>query len=268
MSSLIATGLVGLQLTITTLILGFTSRKSTLRPAALPLMVFCTYLQLPFVKQIEYPISRAFLGAGGVYVVILYIDSVLLHKWSFAAKGPTSSMGGLTPVEYRAAGNNKRGGPGAISDAVERLRFGLNISLQSRFPATKWPVKNISPFSRKDPGYIPGKGEFLRGMIIKWIFSVLILDLGGLFNNDGGNAITFSSERIPFFTRIAGVSGEEMMARILGIIAYWSVQYVIIEVVYGTLAMTAVALDITAVNTWPPVFGPIGESYSLRQFWG
>lgn len=268
MSSLIAIGFVGLQMTIMTLVLGFTSRSSILRPGGLPLMILCMHFQLSYIKSLEHPVYRGFVGGAGAYVIILYIDAVLLHRWTFAAKGPTSSMGGLTPVECRPPGDSKRGGTEIISDALERLRFGLNISLQSRFPATKWPVKNIPPFSRKDPAYIPGRAEFLRGMIIKWTLYALVLDLTSLFENDGNNTITFSSDRIPFFTRLASVSKEEIVARIISIGVYWSIQYVVIEVVYGTLAIVAVALGITPVNAWPPVFGSVVDSYSLRQFWG
>lgn len=268
MVSLIATGLVGLQVTILTLILGFTARSSLLRPGALPLMIFLTYFQLPYVKNLDHPLYRAFLGATGVYVVIIYIDTVLLHRWTFEADGPTSSLGGLSPVETEASKKRQRERSGVIGDAMKRLRFGLGITLQCRFPATKWPVKNIPPFSRKNPGYIPGRDKFLRDMIIKWGAYVLILDLVSLISNDGDKSLIFSSTRIPFFTRLVDMSGEEISMRIISVIAYWTIQYIVIEVTSGTFAIGAVALGITAVNVWPPVFGFLGDSYSLRQFWG
>lgn len=268
MLSLIATGLVGLQITILVLILAFTAGSSLIRPGALQLMIFLTYFQLPYVKHLEHPVYRAFLGATGVYVIIMYIDIILLHRWTFEAKGPTSSIGGLNPVENGASEKTNRHRSRVIGDTLERLRFGLSITLQCRFSATKWPVKNIPPFSQKDPGYVPGRHEFLRGMIIKWSAYVLILDLVSLVSNNGDNTFTFSSARIPFFTRLADVSGEEIQTRIISVIGYWTIQYIVIEVLSGTLAIAAVALGITAVNVWPPVFGSLGDCYSLRQFWG
>lgn len=265
---MIAIGLVGLQITIMTLVLGFTSRNSTVRPAALILIVYAMYLQFSYDQDLQHTLYRAFVGAASVYLVFLYIDTVLLHRWTFTAKGPTSSMGGLTPVECQAPIQGKRPGTGVIWEALARLRFGLSISLQSRFPATKWPVKNIPPFRKKDPQYVPGKVEFLRGMIIKWSLYALILDLGGLFNNGSDNTVTFSKKRVPFFSRLASVSSEELCTRIISIIAYWSIQYLVLEVVYATLAIGAVALDVTTVNEWPPMFGSGRDSYSLRQFWG
>lgn len=268
MVSLIATGLIGLQVTILALILGFTTRNSLLRPVTLPLIIFLTCFQLPYVTNLEHRLYRGFFGATGIYVVIIYIDSVLLHRWTFEAEGPTSSMGGLSFVEYGASEKRKRNRSGLIGDVLERLRFGLGIALQCRFPATRWPVKNIPPFSGNDPGYVPGRGRFLRNMAIKWGAYVLTLDLISLIGNDGHKSLTFSSTRIPLLTRLADVSGEEISTRIISVIAFWTIQYIMIEVVYGTFAMAAVTLGITAVEVWPPVFGSLGGSYSLRQFWG
>ena len=268
MHSLIAPSLFSLQVAILAVILGFTARRSLLRPCVLPLMIFPTYFQLPSIKHLDHPLYRAFLGATGVYVIVLYIDTVLLHRWSFEAEGSTCSMGGLKPVEYRELDKRKRDRSGVVGDTLERLRFGLSISLQCRFPATKWPVKNIPPFSRTNPGYVPRRREFLRDMIGKWSAFVLILDLVNLISTDSDKSLTFSSGRIPFFARLMEVSWKEISTSIITIIAYWTIQYIVIEVMYGTFAIAAVALGITAVNVWPPVFGSSGDSYSLRQFWG
>lgn len=268
MDSLTAPGLISLQVAILAVILGFTTRSSIFRPGAFPLMVFLTYFQLPHVKHLDHPLYRAFLGATGVYVIILYIDTALLHRWTFEAEGPTSPIGGLKPVEYRVLEKRKSGPSEVIGDALDRLRFGLGIALQCRFPATKWPVKNIPPFSRTDPGYVPRKREFLRDMMIKWGAFVLILDLVHLISNDDDKSLTFSSTRIPFFARLVDMSWKELSTRIITVIAYWTIQFIVIEVMYGTFAIAAVALGITAVNAWPPVFGSLGDSYTLRQFWG
>lgn len=268
MSSLIVLGFVGLQVTIMSLVLGFTSRSSTLRLGALPLLILCAYFQLPYLKDFNSPVFRAIAGGAGIFSVISYIDNVLVQRWTYAAKGPTSSQGGLSPVKLEALAKRKREDTGLLGDALDRLRFGFHVSLQTRFPATEWPVKNIPPFSTKNPGYIPGKAEFLRAKIIKWVFFVLILDLRSLVGNDVNNTITFSSERVPFFTRLTSVSREELIVRILGISGYWIIQTVIIEVIFDTLAIVEVALGLNPVNTWPPVFGSISDSYSIRQFWG
>ena len=268
MSLLIATSFAGLQIIITALILGFTSSNSALRVVGLIPMIYCAYVQTPYIIHLLYPLYRGFLGNAVFVLVMQYIDTVLLHRWTFAARGPTSSIGGLKPVDQEAPKNYRKGSTVTVGDIWKRLQFGLGVSLQSRFPVTKWPVKNIPPFSRKQPDYVPSKAVFLRAMILKWSLNVFLLDLAGLFNNSGNNTVTFSSERIPFFTRLAKVSPEELFARSVSIMAFWTMQYIVIEVVYGALAIVAVALGITSVSAWPPMFGSISDSYSLRQFWG
>ncbi|MCJ1251307.1 hypothetical protein MMC30_008539 [Trapelia coarctata] len=265
--------LVGLQLIITSTVVGFTGQRSLLRYAALPLMILSSGLQLTCLEQIQYPVGRSFLGAASVFLVILYIELALLSRWTFDAKGPTSSMGGLAPVNSeqlklkRKTGESKLSS-GTIQAILKRLLFGFNISLQSRFPGTKWPVRNIPPFSRRDLGYIPGKAEFLVRKIFKCLIYILILRLSHRFGNPDENPVLFSSDRIPFLTRLGNVSASEMRTRVLGVLAYWTIQYMVIEVLYSFLAVLAVAMRITDVDVWPPVFGSVDDAWSIRQFWG
>ncbi|KAL8737234.1 MAG: hypothetical protein Q9181_001888 [Wetmoreana brouardii] len=253
---------------MTALVLSFTTHESLLRPGGLLLMIYSARVQGPYIKYLEYPIYRGFLGNAPFVLVILYIDKVLLHKWEYAVKGPTSSAGGLSLVRYKATEDGGRDGKGIVDDTIARIWFGLSISLQSRFPATKWPIKNIPPFSKEDPAYIPSKAGFLGTTISKWIIYVLLLDLAGLFSDGSDNAISFSPGRIPFFSRLTIASREEVITRVLSIGAFWIVQYFVIEVVYCALAIVAVASGISAVETWPPMFGSFSDAYSLRQFWG
>ena len=270
---IVASGLIGLQLATTSTVIAFTSQHSLLRPSALPLVLLSVYAQLSCLEQIQYPVGRAFLGAASVFLVILYIDLALLSQWTYDAKGPTSSMGGLSPVDSNSSKpkwdiSNRKSSLGTIKAILDRLRFGFDISLQSRFPGTKWPVKNIPPFSRRDPGYIPSKAEFLLRSLLKCLIYVLILHLSSHLGNPDENPILFSSDRIPFFRRLRNVSASEMSTRILGVLGYWTVQYMVIEVLYSVLAILAIALRITDVDVWPPVFGSVDEAWSIRQFWG
>ena len=267
MSSLVL-GVIGLQLAITALVLGFTAAHSVLRLAALPLIPLCSYLKLPYIANIEYPAYRAILGGGGGFLTILYINKALLDRWSSEVKGPTSSLGGLTSTAVELGGEGAPGRSQRGGNLWERIRFGLSISLESRYSATRWPVKNIPPFSRKDPKYVLSKGEFFRQIVIKLIIYILILDLTTLAPHDDKKIITFSSDRIPFFTRLSTTSPEEIFARTLSVIAYWSISYVMIDTLYCVLALIAVLSGVTTINTWRPAFGSISDSYSIRQFWG
>ncbi|CZT12319.1 uncharacterized protein RAG0_16187 [Rhynchosporium agropyri] len=266
MATQVSAGLVALQLTLMILVLGFTAPNSVFRPAGLPLISVCTYLELPFVRKISNNLLRAFVGAAGVYVNILYIDTVLLHKWSFENKGPASALGGLEPVP-KSRRRQKSNAHNPHESNAERLLFGAEISLQSRFPTTKWPIKNIPPFRTQDPAYKPTKSEFLQGSLIKLALYVFLLDLTSLAPKSD-NAVNFGDSRIPFFSRASIITRDELITRIAGILGYWTVQYIIIQAIYASFAIVAVTFDITAAASWPPVFGSVSDSYSIRRFWG
>ncbi|KAL8672926.1 MAG: hypothetical protein Q9168_002632 [Polycauliona sp. 1 TL-2023] len=271
MAIVAATSLVGLQIVITTLTLGFVDSRSTLRLGGLLLVVYLAFLQTPHIATVHNPIARGFLANSPFVLTILCIDKTLLSRWTFIAQGPTSSVGGLQPIDHgqnRAKSLDKHQSQKLADDSASRLRFGFHFSLQSRFVGTGWPVKNIPAFDGARPGWIPTKAEFLQTAIPKWIFYVLVLDLAGNFNSSGDDSTTFSSERVPLFSRLARVHMDEITARLASTLGFWIFQYIVIEVVYGAIAITAILSGLSAVKAWPPMFGSIRESYSLRQFWG
>ncbi|KAL8754253.1 MAG: hypothetical protein Q9184_005167 [Pyrenodesmia sp. 2 TL-2023] len=267
MADPVATGLVGLQLTITTLTLGFTAQDSWIRFAGLVGMLYISYAQVPYIARVNNPMARGFLANAPFVLVILYIDKLLLNRWTFAARGPTSSVGGLHPAQEAKSKQDARRLVGTGS-FLHRLRFGLSITVQARYPGTQWPVKNIPAFSRLRPDYIPNKVEYLRARTIRWITYVLILDLTGLFNNSKNNVILFAPANIPFLSRLAEVSGKEAIMRVILVMSFWFFQYIGIQVVYGFFAILGIASGLSRVETWPLMFGFIGDCYSIRQFWG
>ena len=261
-----ALGLVGLQLTTTSIVAGFANQSSLPRLAGLPLTVLSAYRQFSQLEQIQHPVARAFLGAASIFAVILYIDAALLSQWTFEARGPTSSLGGMTPVDSKGF-TGLEGRSVRQPSIIERLRFGFSISLQSRFPGTSWVVKNVPPFSRKDIEYVPTRVGFLVRHVFKCCVYIVILRLSSKLGEPAKNPVLFSSAQVPFFMRVREVSFLEVKTRLLGTLGYWTVQYLVIEVLYGILAILAITLRLTGVNVWPPVFGSVDEAWCLRQFW-
>ena len=197
----------------------------------------------------------------------------MLSQWTFDARGPTSCLGGLTPISPgqselgKDSNDQKQSIRTSSRGIIERFRFGLSISLQSRFPGTKWSVKNVPPFSRKDPGYVPSKARFLACNMLKCSAYIFILRLSSKLSKPAESPMLFTSSRICLFTRLTDISASELKIRLLGVLGYWTVQYLVIEVLFSILATLAVALYLMNVDVWPPVFGSISEAWSLRQFW-
>ncbi|KAI8631572.1 membrane bound O-acyl transferase family-domain-containing protein [Xylariaceae sp. FL1651] len=268
-----ASGILGLQVITTSTIVGFTRPSSVYRSAGLPISALLVYTQLSHIDSLKHPIGRSFLGAASVFLAILYIDVALLSRWSFEAQGPTSSLGGLTPIDNQPIKSNGqcsqvKKSPRQLRDLVDRLFFGLQVTLQSRFPATNWPVKNIPPFYQRDPHYVPSKVAFLIRNSLKCIIYIDLLRLTSRLGNPEDNPILFSQDHVPFFQRLGDISSTELQTRVLGVLGYWTIQYMVISVLYSTLAILAVVLGLSAVSEWPPVFGSVVDSWSLGQFWG
>ena len=270
---LLALTIIGLQVTTTSVVVGFTNPQSHLRYAALSLTTALAYSQFSYIEHIRNHVCRSFSGAASIFLIILYIDLALLSRWTFEAKGPTSSIGGQTPVksgqnELESDSNKGKSKSREMSSALCRLRFGFNVSLQSRFPGTNWPVKNIPPFSYTDPNYVPSRTGFLAVNIANCFLYISILRMVHNLGNPEENPTLFSSERVPLISRLGSVSRMEMSTRVLGVVGYWTIQYIVINLLYSFLAVTAVSLRISDVGKWPPVFGRLEEAWSIRQFWG
>ncbi|KAK8126603.1 uncharacterized protein PG998_002362 [Apiospora kogelbergensis] len=256
----------GVQFGTLIVALGFTKATSLWRPALLPILFLVPYLQLPHLDAITYAPARGVLGGATIFTVVLYVATVLVHKFSYIAQGPTSSAGGLVPArkDELSAGQQRNGNSGRV---LSRLRFGLEIGAGARFAATKWPVNNIPPFSRDDPNFIPTKAGFQRSLAPKVVLSWLLLMALNFVPPNNDSQTSFASRRIPILSRLDAVGSEEIYTRFGAVVGYWLVQYILHIAVHGSMAMAAVALGFE-VAAWPPIFGAATDCYTIRRFWG
>ncbi|WQF80832.1 Putative Wax synthase domain-containing protein [Colletotrichum destructivum] len=261
-------GLLGLELFLTSVAVSFTSRDSLIRFAILPVIVLATYQVMAICAsgKLASSVARAVLGSGSVYRVIHYVGIVLLDGWTFNAKGPTSSLGGLVP----AAEPSEKTVHWSWGSIGERLRFGIRVSTTTRFSTTRWSVRYVPPFDNAKPGFVPSRSEFL------WRRPVQVGVLGCMLSVTGWfaqklfreQATMFWKRHIPIFSRIPEVTLAELGIRVVGVLAYWTMQYLSLSFLYGFLSVVMVAIGLSDVEEWPPVFGPLGEAWSIAQFWG
>jgi hypothetical protein len=274
---ILALALIFFKLTTTSLVAGFASREHLfLRAVGLVPQGFSAYHQIVSLSShIRNPVSRAFLGAASVFLVILYIDAAILSRWAFAPQAPTSSLGGLTPVTLRDSSQTRK-----KTSTVEpwasfrkRLGFGFSIALQSRFPATPWASPQLPPFSKTDPKHTPTKSAFLLRNIIKCVLYVVCLRATSRLGNPDDNPVLFASHYIPLFSRLrlggqADITRSELGTRLGAVLGYWVIQYLVIDLLYSLLAVVAVGLGVTDVRGWVPVFGSVADARGVRLFWG
>lgn len=242
-------------------------------------MLLAAYSQISRAR-VHHPIVRPFLGAASVFLVILYIDAAVLSRWTFETKSPTSALGGLDPGIRDPDRNEDANTPTSTKSTstqpgifAARLLFGFKIALQSRFPRTVWAAKSMPDFPQ---AIVPSRASFLIRNVLRCASYILLLRLVNSLGDPSQNPTLFSSTKIPLAGNVihprtspsAYIDLAQLGSRLLGVLGYWTVQYLIINLLYDILATFSVALHITNVDVWPPVFGRHNETWSLRQFWG
>jgi hypothetical protein len=87
-------------------------------------------------------------------------------------------------------------------------------------------------------------------------------------HNPEENAVNFAWEKGRIFTRLGAVSTKEIKLRITVVLMCWVSAYCALQASYSLGAIIAVATHMTTVKVWPPLFGSLTESWSVRQHWG
>ena len=64
-----------------------------------------------------------------------------------------------------------------------------------------------------------------------------------------------------------GVTGNRLVSVLVGL-CVWSWEYFELNSMYSVAAAMSIAAGACEPWEWPPIFGPISEAWSVRQFWG
>ena len=278
---------LGGELAVITLVVAFTHRASRTRLAALPVVAAISL----FVIQTAVGRLRVPWGtlAGGTSFVFLlqYIEVALLTRRSFEDESPGKKTLQEKHDKEHVNGNGyvnsyvqrhdntedlkqkcDRKGSMRDDDPWNRLTFSVSTICSLRAIGTPYQAKNVSPFSTADPRYVPSKFNFLIRMTAICVSAYLFLDAASLTAHPELNSINFAPHKIPFLRRLGQIEGEEMIVRVSTILGVYISLYIYLQLVYGSMAIVAVALGMSDVAAWPPVFGSWMDIWSLRQFWG
>ena len=257
------------------LILGFTSADSFLRPAVFPILFACLWkLTLISSERAHRALWATIISGHFVGGLFIYVESALISKWTFEAQGPTSSPG---PESLHAthAKRDNRGGSAITTQTGggsfwERCKFGYFVTTSSRNIGTPNMVKNTPPFSSDNTNYIPSRAAFLCRKAIIIVVAFLAIDLASQGTQPGEQtSVFFSAEAVPIFTgNRQNLAFEKITSRLVAVLLYWICTYLALEGCLSFTNFVFVALGIKDVSLYRPHFGPIGEAYSVRQFWG
>lgn len=246
--------------------IGATRPNSVLRHGLLPPLTYIAYLIGRHSFDVMPRLLLTNVVAGTVCAAwTQFLVSGFLLKENFEDAGPRYGDG-ATPQEENAWRVNHRDARRRPDTWFQRLLFGINTVNSQRNVLTAQRVKNIPPFKRSDPNYVPSKQRFLltRGAVAFLLFLVVDLLTSGS-SDSSGNPITFAQEKAALF-RFGSV--EEWHQRAIVTLGQWIGLYTVTTWIHSTVAVTTVAIGAYPPEAWPPLYGNILDLWSLRKFWG
>lgn len=215
-------------------------------------------------------LGAAVMGGFIVGSLFIYSESALISKWTFEARGPTWSAG-PEPLHATHANRKNRGGSAITTQADggnfwKRCRFGFFVSTSSRNIGTPYVVKTHLLFPLKPPVTSPHAQLFFVEKLSS-LLSPIWPSTSQVRAPNLGRVIGYFSPLKPYRNR-ENLAFENIISRLVAVLVYWICSYQAIEDFFGLTDFVTVALGIKDVSLYRPHFGPIGEAYSVRQFWG
>jgi hypothetical protein len=221
-------------------------------------LINCTYIIVVNTKDVTRSSWAALLAAFACCFLLQYVETALLSKWSFEAKGPSSQ---ISTSEGNAKGIRER-------TLIKRIKFGFDSMCSFRDIGSSYEIKGVPAFSTKDPKYIPTRQQILLKSISKFYICYLILDLLESIPRPENATLLFSAKNIPVFARLDEISLEETVQRIVGSAAFWGVMYCMLNTLQALLCIFFVGSGLNGVEEWRPLMGSLSEAYTVRGFWG
>ena len=254
------------------LTISFTSSSSVFRPALLPLLVIAAHPVILSCHTALYRNTWAGLVGGNIITTIFhYVEISLLSKWDFDAKGPTCfPAAGETPFSVRKS--RVQGPVSRLSgcQVLERLKFGYAVTTSHRNIGTRFVVKNTPAFSTKHPNYIPSRTRFCLWRMCTIASTILIIDLVSQESTTlEENAVRYSGDTVHILTgKRENLAAAQIMTRLVTVLGYWFCTAIVIDAFSNIFSVLSVLLHIKDVKDYRPNFGPVGEAYTVRRFWG
>ncbi len=129
---------------------------------------------------------------------------------------------------------------------------------------TKWQVKTLSATPRSGPGS-SSRNSFLLTRLTTTLLLYLVLDI--MVSGPSPDSVLVSREKETLFEP-GSLSLEDFIFRIIGTVSFWLSTALINLLMSNTVAIFSVLVGLSAPKDCPPLYGSIGEAYSVRRFWG
>ena len=253
------------------LVAGFTKPRSFLRPLGFVFLAFSSWRALStFTTYIDTPgwVPRA-VASAFPQTMLTYFERVLVRQLSPPTNNEDHKRESIDRRECAMGHENPLRADARRLDSrsfQSRWEYGTHVASSMRGLGTPWEIRNVHPFSRRDPQYVPSPLNFVLWkattvILCIWVHTFCIETQLSQDQN------LMTPEFIPIFGRLSHVSMEEITVRLIATCTTLTSIYCFIQGGYSFVAMVSVCVRPSAVKEWRPVFGPAIDSYNLRRFW-
>jgi hypothetical protein len=226
------------------LLLAYTGPSSILRWALLP--IFALNIKCYHSLSLQVMDTRASAAGFEGPMILLFlgaVDSLLIQ--------------GL----YLDAGKHECSrGTGASADAwSSRLKWAAHVVWSYRSIGTPRQAKNLPRFGAGRPS----RGTFILQRVLAAAGNYVVLDI--ISAMPPYRVTPEAAWLLPprkYFTL------EDLWTRAVTTLLFWTTLRVTIAMLYNAISIVGVATFLNEPEDWPPYFGSVTQSTSLRNFWG
>lgn len=248
----------------------YTQRTLSLRILITAMMAFNVYLLLTMPNILGHmpgfdQLIANFIFAGFLRVIDLYFlrdESKVLEKEPDSRAKANGTANGRADNPSKGEVKSK-----ALPNFIPMSAFQAfdYLVVNYRNIGTPYQVRNIPKFSKSSPSYIPSRRTFLLRKFVTIFIVYLALDL--LTYQPAPPRYLYSQEQDFFLSRLTGVTGEEILFRILTNFNFWASTNCLIQYIYAIISLICVGSGIYEPKDFPPLVGGLGDSYSVRNHW-
>ena len=148
----------------------------------------------------------------------------------------------------------------ATTQALQVIALLWNL----RRVGTRWQVKNIPASSSSGPGSL-SRARFVLRRLTTTFFAYVVLDV--MISGPSPDSALVSPQKETLF-KLSCLSLDDAVFRTIGTVSFWLSSALINLVMANIAAIVFVLSGLSSPVDCPPLYGPIGEAYSIRRFWG
>ena len=155
------------------------------------------------------------------------------------------------------------GGPRSKNTFTQAIQV-IALLWNLRRVGTKWEVKNI-PASSSSKSASWSRARFVLRRLTTTLFFYLVIDI--MISGPSPDLVLVSPQKETLF-KLGCLSLEDVVFRTIGTVAFWLSSALINLIMINSVAILSVLTGLSSPMDCPPLYGPIGEAYSIRRFWG